>query len=51
MLSELRDLDKLDGLFVLWAFFVQIVFIVHFAVRKVFFDSYTLKFGWIVYAL
>ena len=51
MLSELRDLGKLDGLFVFWAFFVQIVFIVHFAVRKVFFDSYTLKFGWIVYAL
>jgi len=24
---------------------------VHFALRKPFFESYTLKFGWIVYAL
>ena len=44
-------LDKLDTLFVVWAFFLQIILIVHFALRKPFFESYTIKFGWIVYAL
>ena len=44
-------LDWLDTLFVVWAFFLQIVLIVHFAIRKPFFESYTIKFGWIVYAL
>ena len=45
------NLDNLDRLFVVWAFLLQIVLIVHFAVRKPFFESYTLKIGWIVYAL
>ena len=45
------DLDNLDILFVIWAFFFQIVLIVHFALRKRFFESYTIKVGWIVYAL
>ena len=44
-------LKKLDSLFVVWAFFFQIALIVHFAVRKRFFETYTLKFGWIIYAL
>jgi len=44
-------LDRLDTLFVVWAFFVQIVHILHFAVRRRFFESYTLKVGWMVYAL
>ena len=44
-------LDKRDTLFVVWAFTFQIVLIIHFAVRKPFFESYTEKFGWIVYAL
>ena len=44
-------LDSLDTLFVVWAFGFQIVLIVHFAVRKRFFESYTLKYGWLVYAL
>ena len=44
-------LDTLDILFVVWAFAFQIVLIVHFAVRKRFFESYTERFGWIVYAL
>ena len=44
-------LDNLEILFVLWAFFFQIVHVVHFAVRKRFFESYTMKIGWIVYAL
>jgi hypothetical protein len=44
-------LDSLETLFVAWAFFFQIVHIVHFALRRRFFESYTLKIGWIVYAL
>ena len=44
-------LDKLNTLFVIWAFLLQILLIVHFAIRKPHFESYTLKFGWIVYAL
>ena len=44
-------LDYLDIMFVLWAFFFQIVHVVHFALRKRFFESYTMKIGWIVYAL
>jgi len=44
-------LDSLDILFVVWAFFFQIVHIVHFALRKHFFETYTLKIGWTVYAL
>ena len=47
----MSDLDDLDKLFVVWAFLFQVVLIVHFALRKPFFESYTLKFGWIVYAL
>jgi hypothetical protein len=46
-----KNLDNLDRLFVIWAFLLQIMLIVHFAVRKPLFDSYTVKFGWIVYAL
>ena len=45
------EFEKLDALFVVWAFFFQIALIVHFAVRKRFFETYTLKFGWIIYAL
>lgn len=45
------DLDSHDTLFIVWAFFFQIVLIVHFAIRKPFFESYTLKYGWLVYAL
>ncbi len=46
-----ENLDKLDKLFVVWAFVFQIILIVHFALRRPFFESYTVKFGWIVYAL
>jgi hypothetical protein len=45
------SLDKFDKLFVVWAFLFQIVLIVHFALRKPFFESYTMMFGWVVYAL
>jgi len=44
-------LEGLDLLFVVWAFLFQIVHIVHFALRKRFFESYTIKIGWVVYAL
>ena len=47
----MSGLDALDILFAAWAFFFQIVLIVHFAVRRRFFERYTLEFGWIVYAL
>ena len=51
MMSTWANLDKFDKLFVVWAFLFQIILIVHFAVRKPFFESYTLKFGWVIYAL
>jgi hypothetical protein len=44
-------LDNLDTLFVVWAFTFQIVLIVHFAIRKPLYESYTEKYGWLVYAL
>ena len=47
----MSKLDNLDKLFIVWAFLFQVVLIVHYALRKPFFESYTLKFGWIVYAL
>ena len=46
-----KSLDNLDRLYVVWAFIFIIVFILHFAIRKSFFEGYTLKYGWIVYAL
>jgi hypothetical protein len=49
--EEMTSFDTLDILYVVWALFFQIVLVVHFAVRKRFFESYTLKFGWVVYAL
>lgn len=47
----MEKLDNYDKLFIAWAFFFQIALIVHFAVRKPFFESYTVRYGWIVYAL
>ena len=44
-------LDPYDTLFVVWAFFLEIMLIIHFALRKPFFESYTVKYGWLVYAL
>ena len=38
----MSNLDKYDTLFIIWAFFFQIVLIVHFAIRKPLFESYTL---------
>ena len=50
-MSTWDNLYKLDKLFIVWAFLFQIVLIVHFALRKPYFESYTIKVGWIVYAL
>src|SRR5512147_2625260 len=47
----MTKLDNLDKLFIVWAFLFQTLLILHFAVRKACFESYTLKFGWIIYAL
>jgi len=44
-------LDSLDKLFIVWAFLFQFALIAHFALRKPFFESYTKRFGWIIYAL
>jgi len=40
-----------DMLFVVWAFLFQVILIIHFAIRKPLMESYTEKYGWIVYAL
>jgi hypothetical protein len=47
----MTKLDNLDKLFIVWAFLLQILLIVHFAIRKPLFESYTEKYGWIIYAL
>lgn len=43
-------LDRYDWLFVLVAFFIQIILVVFFALRYWMFDT-AIQFGWIVYAL
>ncbi len=50
-MPDWSSLDKLDRLFVVWAFTFQVVLIAHFAVRKPLMESYTEKYGWIVYSL
>ena len=47
----MTKLDNLDKLFVVWAFLLQILLIAHFAIRKPLMESYTEKYGWIIYAL
>jgi hypothetical protein len=44
------DLEKLDALFVSWAFLFQIILIIYFALRKWRFDI-AMRYGPIVYAL
>jgi len=51
MKTLFEGFDKLDKLYVVWAFLFQIILIIHFAIRKPLYESYTEKFGWIVYAL
>lgn len=42
--------DRFDGMFVFTAFFIQIVLLIFFALRKWMFDT-AMQVGWIVYAL
>jgi hypothetical protein len=51
LLSDWKDLDALDKTFVYWAFALQLMLILHFAIRKPLMESYTERYGWIVYAL
>jgi hypothetical protein len=44
-------LDSYETLFIIWAFFLETVLIIHFTLRKPFFETYTVKYGWLVYAL
>ena len=46
----MSNLERLDALFVIWAFLFQIVLIVHFALRKWLFDV-AMRYGLIVYGL
>lgn len=46
----MSDLDRFDNLFVFSAFFIQIVLLIFFALRKWMFDT-AMQVGWIVYAL
>lgn len=47
----MNELDNSEILFVIFAFLFQIVLIIHFILRKWFFDIYIMQYGWIVYAL
>ena len=47
----MTKLDNLDKLFVVWAFLIQTLLIIHFAIRKPLMESYTEKYGWIIYTL
>jgi hypothetical protein len=47
----MSGLTALEVLFVVWAFAFQAILIVHFALRKWAFEPYTMKYGWLVYAL
>jgi hypothetical protein len=46
----MSGLDRFDNLFVITAFFIQIVLLIFFALRKWMFDT-AMQVGWIVYAL
>jgi hypothetical protein len=51
MVNALASVDELNLLFTAWVFFYLIVLIIHFSIRRVFFDSYTMRYGWWVYLL
>lgn len=44
-------MNTTDALFVAWSLLFQVVLVIHFALRKWAFSAYTMKVGWIVYAL
>jgi hypothetical protein len=43
--------DSSETLFIAWSFLVHVALVVHFALRKWAFAAYTMKYGWILYAL
>ena len=45
------SLNGSERAFVAWSFLYLSALIAHFAVRARFFESYTLRYGWVVYAL
>jgi hypothetical protein len=47
----MTDLTQFEYIFSGWAFLLQLSIIAHFAIRKRLFESYTVKYGWIIYAL
>jgi hypothetical protein len=47
----LENINDPNILFTAWAFIYIIVLIIHFSVRRILFESYTLKYGWWVYLL
>jgi hypothetical protein len=44
-------MDTADIIFIAWSLLVQVALVIHFALRKWAFSAYTMKYGWIVYAL
>jgi hypothetical protein len=44
-------LDGPERAFVVWSFLYLILLIAHFAVRARFFEAYTVRYGWVMYAL
>ena len=47
----MTKLNNLSTLYVVWAFLFQAALIVHFALRKWFFEGYIVKYGWLFYVL
>lgn len=47
----MQTMNHTNRVFVGWAFTYQVILIIHFALRKRFFADYTMKYGWLVYAL
>jgi len=47
----MTKIDNSETIFVICSFIFQIILIMHFLLRKWFFDTYILQYGWIVYAL
>jgi hypothetical protein len=43
--------DGLELTYIVWGFFVQLVLILHFGLRKWAFSRFTYQYGWIVYIL
>jgi hypothetical protein len=44
-------MDTTDSLFIAWSLLFHVTLVIHFALRKWAFTAYTMRFGWIAYAL